>query len=89
MDARLNHNIARIRRDIRHLSREMQSRIDADEDCTEPAQQIMRAHSDATMRRKFGTIKGRGIGSTLETSNFARNKTCWITATRFCKQVMP
>lgn len=46
MDARLNFTIARIRRDIRHLSREMQSRIDADEDCSGPAQQIMRAQAD-------------------------------------------
>jgi hypothetical protein len=46
MDARLNFTIARIRRDIRHLSREMQARIDADEDCTEAAQQIMRAQAD-------------------------------------------
>lgn len=37
---------ADIRLDIRHLSKEMQSRIDADEDCTEPAQQIMRAQAD-------------------------------------------
>jgi hypothetical protein len=46
MDARLHFTIARIRRDIRHLSKEMQSCIDADEDCTEPAQQIMRAQAD-------------------------------------------
>ncbi|WP_398471188.1 hypothetical protein [Tardiphaga sp.] len=45
MDA-LNMNIARTRRDIRHLARQMQARIDADEDCTEPAQQIMRAQAD-------------------------------------------
>lgn len=46
MDARLNMNIARIRRDIRHLARQMQANIDADEDSTEPAQQIMRAQAD-------------------------------------------
>jgi hypothetical protein len=46
MDARLNLTIARIRRDIRHLSQEMLSRIDAEEDCTEAAQQIMRAQAD-------------------------------------------
>lgn len=46
MDARLNMTIARIRRDIRHLSKEMLSRIDADEDCSEPAQKIMRAQTD-------------------------------------------
>lgn len=46
MEARLNQNIARIRRDIRILAREMQTRIDADEDCSEPAQQIMRAQAD-------------------------------------------
>lgn len=46
MDARLNMTIARIRRDIRVLAREMQSRIDADEDCSEPAQQIIRAQAD-------------------------------------------
>lgn len=46
MDARLNRTIARIRRDIRYLSREMLSRIDADEDCTESAQRIMRAQAD-------------------------------------------
>ncbi len=46
MDARLKMTIARIRRDIRCLSKEMQARIDADEDCTESAQQIMRAQAD-------------------------------------------
>lgn len=46
MDTRLNHTIARIRRDIRVLSREMQALIDADADCTQPAQQIMRAQAD-------------------------------------------
>jgi len=46
MDARLHFNIARIRRDIRVLAKEMQSRIDADEDCSESAQQIMRAQAD-------------------------------------------
>lgn len=46
MDARLNQTIARIRRDIRVLAGEMQALIDADEDCTQPAQQIMRAQAD-------------------------------------------
>ena len=46
MDARLNQTIARIRRDIRVLSREMLACIDADEDCTQPAQQIMRPQAD-------------------------------------------
>ncbi len=46
MDARLNQTIAKIRKDIRILSREMLSLIDADEDCTQPAQQIMRAQAD-------------------------------------------
>ncbi|WP_398470635.1 hypothetical protein [Tardiphaga sp.] len=46
MDARLNQTIARIRKDIRLLSREMLALIDADEDCSQPAQQIMRAQAD-------------------------------------------
>ena len=46
MDARLSQTIARIRRDIRVLSREMLALIHADEDCSQPAQQIMRAQAD-------------------------------------------
>jgi hypothetical protein len=46
MDARLKQTIARIRKDIRVLSREMLALIDRDEDCTRPAQQLMRAQAD-------------------------------------------
>lgn len=46
MCARLNQTIARIRRDIRILSREMQALVDRDEDCTPAAQQLMRAQAD-------------------------------------------
>lgn len=46
MCPRIDQTIARIRKDIRVLSREMQALIDRDEDCTQPAQQIMRAQAD-------------------------------------------
>jgi hypothetical protein len=46
MDTRLKQTIARIRKDIRVLSREIQTLIDRDEDCTHPAQQIIRAQAD-------------------------------------------
>jgi hypothetical protein len=43
--ARLQQNIARIRRDIRLQSREMQALIDADIDCTDAARLLMRMWS--------------------------------------------
>jgi hypothetical protein len=42
----LDRNINRIRRDIRVYARQMQSRIDADEDCSAEAQALMRAEAD-------------------------------------------
>ena len=42
----LDRNINRIRRDIRVYARQMQSRIDADEDCSTEAQALMRAEAD-------------------------------------------
>ena len=42
----LDRNINRIRRDIRVYARQMQSRIDADEDCSADAQALMRAEAD-------------------------------------------
>ena len=42
----LDRNINRIRRDIRVCARQMQSRIDADEDCTAEAMALMRAEAD-------------------------------------------
>jgi hypothetical protein len=42
----LDRNINRIRRDIRVCARRMQSRIDADEDCSVEAQALMRAEAD-------------------------------------------
>jgi hypothetical protein len=42
----LDRNINRIRRDIRLYARQMQSKIDADEDCSVEAQALMRAEAD-------------------------------------------
>ena len=42
----LDRNINRIRRDIRVYARQMQSRIDADEDCSVEAQALLRAEAD-------------------------------------------
>jgi hypothetical protein len=42
----LDRNINRIRRDIRVYARQMQSRIDADEDCSVEAMALMRAEAD-------------------------------------------
>jgi hypothetical protein len=42
----LDRNINKIRRDIRLYARQMQSRIDADEDCSAEAQALMRAEAD-------------------------------------------
>jgi hypothetical protein len=42
----LDRNINRIRRDIRICARQMQSRIDADEDCSTEAMTLMRAEAD-------------------------------------------
>ena len=42
----LDRNFNRIRRDIRVYARQMQSRIDADEDCSAEAQALIRAEAD-------------------------------------------
>lgn len=42
----LDRNINRIRRDIRIFARQMQSRVDADEDCSAEAMALMRAEAD-------------------------------------------
>ena len=42
----LDRNINRIRRDIRVCARQMQARIDADEDCSVEAMALMRAEAD-------------------------------------------
>jgi hypothetical protein len=47
VDARaLDRNINKIRRDIRVFARQMQSRIDADEDCSVQALALIRAEAD-------------------------------------------
>jgi hypothetical protein len=42
----LDRNINKIRRDIRVYARQMQDRIDRDEDCSTEAQALMRAEAD-------------------------------------------
>lgn len=42
----LDRNINRIRRDIRVCAREMQARVDADQDCSTEAMALMRAQTD-------------------------------------------
>ena len=42
----LDRNINRIRRDIRIYARQMQSRLDADEDCSAEAMALMCAEAD-------------------------------------------
>lgn len=42
----LDRNINKIRRDIRIYARQMQDRIDRDEDCSTEAQALMRAGAD-------------------------------------------
>ena len=42
----LDRNINRIRRDVRLLARQVQSRVDADEDCSTEAMALMRAEAD-------------------------------------------
>ncbi|GEC14656.1 hypothetical protein NWI01_05480 [Nitrobacter winogradskyi] len=44
--ARLKQNIARIRRDIRKTSREMQALVDADLDCTGAARVLVHLQND-------------------------------------------
>ena len=44
--ARLKQNIARIRRDIRKISREMQALVDADLDCTGAARVLLHLQND-------------------------------------------
>lgn len=44
--ARLKHNIARIRRDIRVTSREMQTLVDADLDCSGAARVLVHLQND-------------------------------------------
>lgn len=43
---RLKQNVARIRRDIRNASREMQALVDADLDCSGAARVLMHLESD-------------------------------------------
>jgi hypothetical protein len=45
----LLRNIARIRRDIRLQSAEMQALIDADIDCTDAARRLMRMQADLVL----------------------------------------
>jgi hypothetical protein len=47
--AQLQRNITRIRRDIRLQSCEMQALIDADIDCTNAAQLLMRMQADLVL----------------------------------------
>jgi hypothetical protein len=47
--ARLQQNIARLRRDIRLQAREMQALIDADIDCTNAARLLMRMQADLVL----------------------------------------
>jgi hypothetical protein len=47
--AQLQRNIARIRRDIRLQSAEMQTLIDADIDCTNAARLLMRMQADLVL----------------------------------------
>jgi hypothetical protein len=47
--AQLQRNIARIRREIQLQSREMQGLIEADIDCTNAAQLLMRMQADLVM----------------------------------------
>jgi hypothetical protein len=47
--AQLQRNIARIRRDIRLQSAEMQALIDADIDCTSAARLLMRMQADLVL----------------------------------------
>ncbi len=47
--ARLQQNIARLRRDIRLQSREMQMLIDADIDCSNAARLLMRVQADLVL----------------------------------------
>jgi hypothetical protein len=47
--AQLHRNIARIRRDIRLQSAEMQALIDADIDCTDAARRLMRMQADLVL----------------------------------------
>jgi hypothetical protein len=42
----LDRNINRIRRDVRLLAQQVQSRVDADEDCSTEAMALMRAEAD-------------------------------------------
>jgi hypothetical protein len=42
----LDRNINRIRRDIRICAKQIQSRIDADEDCSAEAMALIRAEAD-------------------------------------------
>ena len=42
----LDRNINRIRREIRLFARQMQTKIDADQDCSVEAQALMRAEAD-------------------------------------------
>lgn len=44
--SRLKHNIARIRRDIRATSREMQALVDADLDCSAAARVLVHLQND-------------------------------------------
>lgn len=44
--AAIDRNINRIRRDIRLCARQMQTKIDADEDCSTEALVLMRAEAD-------------------------------------------
>jgi len=45
----LNHNIARLRRDVRLQSFEIEQLIAADVDCTSAAQRLIRAQADLVL----------------------------------------
>jgi hypothetical protein len=47
--AQLQRDIARIRRDLRLQSAEMQALIDADVDCTDAARRLMRMQADLVL----------------------------------------
>ena len=56
----LNRNIARLRRDVRLQSSEIEQLIGADLDCTSAAQRLMRAGRSRALHRKEGAPDDAG-----------------------------
>jgi hypothetical protein len=73
----LNRNIARLRRDVRLQSSEIEQLIAADLDCTPAAQRLMRAQADLVLfiekreRRKTGGDVGTVLNKAGEVVNKA------------------